>query len=172
MASTNVPLTSIGLYVGYAAVTSSDTLTTIPTTTFTHLPGLYSTPDFNIAPNTADATSYDEEEFTMKVTLLKEMPDNVTFGARYGKAIIDAWEALLTTYNSASNKGIWFVIAIKDPASETPTFDNALFFRGRPLKRGLPSTETNSGIDFDLYVAPESEPEAGKFNISTQKKIA
>ena len=62
MASTNVPLTSIGLYVGYAAVTSSDTLTTIPTTTFTHLPGLYSTPDFNIAPNTADATSYDEEE--------------------------------------------------------------------------------------------------------------
>ena len=172
MASTNVPLTSIGLYVGYAAVTSSDTLTTIPTTNFTHLPGLYSTPDFNIAPNTADATSYDEEEFTMKVTLLKEMPDNVTFGARYGKAIIDAWDALVAAYNSEANKGIWFVIAIKDPASETPTFDNALFFRGRPLKRGLPATETNSGIDFDLYVAPESEAEAGKFNISAQKKIA
>ena len=172
MASTNVPLTSIGLYVGYAAVTSSDTLTTIPTTNFTHLPGLYSTPDFNIAPNTADATSYDEEEFTMKVTLLKEMPDNVTFGARYGKAIIDAWDALVAAYNSEANKGIWFVIAIKDPASETPTFDNALFFRGRPLKRGLPATETNSGIDFDLYVAPDIEPEAGTCNISTQRIIA
>lgn len=171
MASTNVPLTSIGLYVGYAEVGSSDTLTTIPTTTFTHLPGLYSTPNFNIAPNTEDASSYDEEEFTMKVTLLKEMPDNVTFGARYGKAIIDAWDALLAAYNSPTNKGIWFVIAIKDPASDTPTFDNALFFRGRPLKRGLPSTEANSGIDIDLYVAPESEPEAGKFNISTKKKI-
>lgn len=169
----NVPLTSIGLYVGYAALTTATTGTiadVTTSTTFTALPGLYSTPDFNVAPSTADATSYDETVYTAKVTLLREMPDNISFGARYGKEIITAWDKAVSDYKDASTKAMWFVIAIKDPSSTTPTFDNALFFRGRPLERGLPSTEANSGIDFDLYVAPESEPTAGKLDMGTTKK--
>ena len=169
----NVPLTSIGLYVGYVALTTATTNTiedVTASTPFTALPGLYSTPDFNIAPSTADATSYDETVYTAKVTLLREMPDNISFGARYGKEIITAWDTAVATYNNSTTKAMWFVIAVKDPSSTTPTFDNALFFRGRPLERGLPSTEANSGIDFDLYVAPESEPTAGKLDMGSTKR--
>lgn len=149
----NIPLSTIGVKVSYAVETTAGTR---PTTGYKKIHGLYSTPDFNIAPNTADATSFDEEDYTRKLTLLREMPDTVQFGVRFGQTFATEWEALRSAYKTgietaAGAKETWFCIDIKG-------YDKALYFTGEPLALGIPAMEANSGIDHIAYIAPTSEP--------------
>lgn len=147
----NIPLSTIGVRVSYAVETSSGTR---PTTAYTIIKGLYSTPDFNVAPSTADVTSFDNVEYTSKIALLKEMPDTIEFGARFGQEFANGWKALVTAYETANTAGkeVWFCIDI-------PDYDESIYFTGRPIKLGLPALEANSGIDTAVYVAPTGEPQ-------------
>lgn len=150
----NIALSTIGVRVGYFKETEAITATSaLKGKTFTRLHGLYSTPDFNVAPNTADVTSFDNETYTSKITLLREIPDNVEFGARFGQEFATEWEALCTAYDDAAAKGtrVWFCITIKG-------YTKAIYFKGKPLDLGLPAMEANSGIDISVYISPESEP--------------
>ena len=54
----NIPLSTIGVKISYAVETTAGVR---PTTGYNIIHGLYSTPDFNAAPNTADATSFDNK---------------------------------------------------------------------------------------------------------------
>ena len=145
----NIALTTIGVKVSYA---TEQTAGTRPITGYKVIHGLYSTPDFNVAPNTADATSFDNKEYTSKVTLLKEMPDNIEFGARFGQVFADEWKAAVSAEAAlADGKEMWFCIDI-------PDYDQSIFFTGRPLALGIPAMEANNGIDISAYVAPTGEP--------------
>lgn len=146
----NIPLSTIGVKVSYCVETTAGTP---PTTGYTHIPGIYNTPDFNVAPSTADATSFDNEEYTSKISLLKEIPDNIEFGVRLGQEFVTQWEALISAYETGieSSKETWFCIDI-------PGLDKSIYFTGRPIKLGLPAMEANSGIDSVAYVAPTGEP--------------
>ena len=146
----NIPLSTIGVKISYAVETVAGTR---PTSGYTRIHGLYSTPDFNIAPSTADATSFDNEEYTTKIALLKDMPDTIEFGARFGKQFASDWKALVSAHETAktANKEVWFCIDI-------PDYDEAIFFTGVPVELGLPSMEANSGIDTTAYVSPTGEP--------------
>lgn len=146
----NIPLSTIGVKVSYCVETTAGTP---PTTGYTHIPGIYNTPDFNVAPSTADATSFDNEEYTSKISLLKEIPDNIEFGVRLGQEFVTQWEALILAYETgiAASKETWFCIDI-------PGLDKSIYFTGRPIKLGLPAMEANSGIDSVAYVAPTGEP--------------
>lgn len=147
----NIPLSTIGVKVSYAKETVAGTR---PVAGYKVIKGLFSTPDFNVAPNTADVTSFDNVEYTSKIALLKEMPDTIEFGARFGQEFANGWNALMTEYSTAqsSKLEIWFCIDI-------PGYDKSIYFTGRPIKMGLPAMEQNSAIDTTVYVAPTSEPE-------------
>ena len=147
----NIPLSTIGVKVSYAVEITAGTR---PTTGYKVIKGLFSTPDFNVAPNTADVTSFDNLEYTSKIALLKEMPDTIEFGARFGQQFADDWNDLVTAHTTAKNgnKEVWFCIDI-------PDYDESIYFTGRPIKMGLPALEANSAIDTTVYVAPTSEPE-------------
>lgn len=146
----NIALSTIGVKISYAVEASAGTR---PTSGYKRIHGLYSTPDFNAAPSTADVTSFDNEEYTSKIALLKDIPDNIEFGARFGQTFYDEWTALCTAYDSAkeANKEVWFCIDI-------PDFTKSIYFTGRPIKLGIPAMEANSGIDGSAYVAPTGEP--------------
>lgn len=149
----NIPLSTIGVKVSYAVETTAGTR---PTNDYKVIKGIFSTPDFNVAPNTADVTSFDNVEYTSKIALLKEMPDAIEFGARFGQEFANGWKALVQAYETgiSSKKETWFCIDI-------PGYDESIYFTGRPIKMGLPAMEQNSAIDTTVYVAPTSEPEYG-----------
>ena len=146
----NIPLSTIGVKVSYCVETAAGER---PSANYTHIPGIYSTPDFNIAPSTADTTSFDNLEYTSKTPLLKEIPDTIEFGVRLGQEFVTQWEALIEAYTTAiaANKETWFCI-------DVPGLTKSIYFTGRPLTLGLPAMEANSGIDSSAFVAPTGEP--------------
>lgn len=149
----NIPLSTIGVKVSYAVETTAGTR---PTTGYKKIHGLFSTPDFNIAPSTTDATSFDEINYTYKLTLLREMPDSVTFGARFGQTFANDWSAAVAAYEtgikaSPTPKETWFCIDIEG-------YSKSLFFTGRPLALRFPAMEANNRIDHTAYIAPTGEP--------------
>ena len=146
----NIALTSIGVSVSYAVETVAGTR---PTAGYTKISGLKSTPDFNQAPNTADATTFDNLEYTTKVALLKELPDTLEFNAVFGQEFANNWATLMTAYETGRNSGLntWFCIDI-------PGYDKSIFFVGQPIKMGMPAMEVNSVIEAPVYIVPIGEP--------------
>lgn len=146
----NIPLSTIGVKISYAVESTAGTR---PTTGYSIIHGIYSTPDFNSAPTTADATSFDNKEFTTKIPLLKEIPDNLEFGVRLGQTFVTEWETLITQYETAieTSKETWFCIDIEG-------LSKSIYFTGKPIPLGIPAMEANSGIDMTAYISPTGEP--------------
>lgn len=143
-------LTTIGVKISYAVETIKDTR---PTSDYIHIPNIKSTNDFNPQPSTADGTTFDETEFTTKVPLLKEAPDNMEFTANLSQEFYDAWATLVSAYNTAneSNKNVWFCIDIKG-------LDKSIYFTGVPSALGIPEMSANSIVEITAYVTPTGEP--------------
>ena len=146
----NIPLSTIGVKISYAVETAAGTR---PAAGYNIIHGIYSTPDFNAAPNTADATSFDNKEYTTKIALLKEIPDNLEFGARMGQTFVNEWETLVSAYETGIEASLetWFCIDIEG-------LDKSIYFTGKPIALGIPSMEANSGIDITAYISPTGEP--------------
>lgn len=142
-------LTTIGVKVGYALANEGDEH---PKTGYTHLKGLRTTPDFNVAPNTADVSTFENVEFTSKVGLLKEAPDNYEFGGVLSQGLGTDWKTLITAYGTGA-KRMWFVIEVQG-------YDDAMYFSGIPEKLSFPSFEVNNAItDMSLFInADGGEP--------------
>lgn len=154
----NIPLSTIGVKIGYKVETSSDAKDgkTPAKGEYTRIHGIYSTPDFNAAPNTADATSFDNKEYTTKISLLKEIPDNLEFGVRLGQEFVTEWGNLIQAYETGikTQSGAletWFVIDIDG-------LNKSIYFTGKPISLGIPAMEANSGIDITAYISPTGEP--------------
>lgn len=145
-----IPMSTIGVKVSYCIETTAGTR---PTTGYTHIKGIKSTPDMNVAPSTADTTTFDNLEYTTHIDLLKEMPDTLEFNSQFSQELYDTWTAMVTASKEASKTGkrTWFCIDI-------PTFDKSIYFAGVPSSMGMPAMETNSAIEQTLYIVPTSEP--------------
>ena len=65
-----IALSTIGIKVSYAVEAAAGKR---PTTGYKHIPDLKSIPSINPAPNTADATTFDNLEYTSYVQLLKDI---------------------------------------------------------------------------------------------------
>lgn len=146
----NIGLTTIGAKVSYAIETKAGTR---PTSDYIHIAGLKSTPDLNIAPSTGDGTTFENEEFTTKIPLLKEMPDTLEFNAVLGQDFYDTWETLVSSTKTALESGlqVWFCIDIKG-------LSKSIYFTGEPVKMGIPAMEVNSVIECPVYIVPTGEP--------------
>lgn len=144
-----IALTSIGIKISYSTETTKGTR---PTTGYKVLPDLKSIPDFNPQPNTADATTFDNLEYTSYVKLLKDIGGALEFNANLTQDLYDAWSVMITANNNLTDgKQMWYCVDI-------PNFDKSIFFTGDPSEMGIPSAEANSLLETSVYIVPTSEP--------------
>lgn len=144
-----IALTSIGIKISYATEANKGTR---PTTGYKVLPDLKSIPDFNPQPNTADATTFDNLEYTSYVKLLKDIGGALEFNANLTQDLYDAWSVMITANNNLTDgKQMWYCVDI-------PNFDKSIFFTGDPSEMGIPSVEANSLLETSVYIVPTSEP--------------
>lgn len=136
------PLAAIDVKIGYSLT---------KTGTYKRIPDLKTSGDFNPAPNTADATTFDNVEYTTYVDLLKDLGGAIEFGANLTSGFISAWEDCVT---AAGATGCYFAISV-DGVSKS------VFFKGKPSALGMPSLTANALIETSVYITPIGEPEWG-----------
>ena len=83
-----IALSTIGIKVSYAVETTAGTR---PTTGYKHIPDLKSIPSINPAPNTADATTFDNLEYTSYVQLLKDIGGALEISANFTQKLFEVW---------------------------------------------------------------------------------
>lgn len=170
-----IPLTSIGVWVGYG-YQETETVTP-PTTdlTFTHIPMIKEIPDLDSAPDNIETTSLDNDEYKTYVSGLKDLGGALAFTAGLSNdlltlwngtgekdsptAVCDCWEKI-----KDSNEGaLWLCVDI-------PGLTKSIYFKFEPSKIGLTGMGVNEAIDVDLHITPLSEPQWAA-DLDDSKKI-
>lgn len=134
-----------GIKVKYAVEATAGTR---PTTNYTVIPNIKSTPDFNPEPSTLDVTDLSDTEWKRSIKGLKDIGGAIAFGANLTTGLQSAWETLMSAYETAkaSGKATWFEISV-------PNFDS-FYFAGEPSALGLGAFEVDSVAEIELYIAP------------------
>lgn len=145
-----IALSTIGIKVSYAVETTAGKR---PTADYTHIPDLKSIPSFNPSPNTADATTFDNTEYTSYVQLLKDLGGALEISANFTQELYNIWETMVTAYETgiAANKKTWLCFDI-------PGFDKSAYVPIQPAHMGIPEASANSLYETTLYVTPIGEP--------------
>lgn len=145
-----IDLSTAGVQLLYAAETTAGTR---PTSGYTRIRGVKSTPSLNPAPDTLETTTLDELEYKTYIDGLKDLGGALEFTFNLTEELITNWGTLMTTYTTAkaSGKAIWFEILV-------PGLTNAFFFTGNPSEMGLPETEVNSVLEITNYITPTNAP--------------
>ena len=145
-----IALSTIGVKVSYAVETTKGTR---PTTGFKHIPDLKSIPSINPAPNTADATTFDNTEYTSYVQLLKDIGGALEITANFTQELFDTWEELVTAYETAIAQGkeTWFCFDI-------PGFEKSAFITVQPARMGIPEASANALLETTVFITPTGEP--------------
>lgn len=137
--------TTAGVTLGYAVEATAGTR---PTTGYTAIPNIKSTPDFNSAPSMKQVTDLSDTVYHRYVAGLRDLGGSVAFKANFTTAFQTAWETLCTASATASatSKATWFEIKI--PGQES------FYFAGIPQSLGLGALEVDSIVEIDAYIAP------------------
>ena len=145
-----IDLSTAGVQLLYAAETTAGTR---PTTGYTRIRGIKSTPSLNPAPDTLETTTLDELEYKTYIDGLKDLGGALEFTFNLTEELITNWGNLMTAYTTAkaAGKAIWFEILV-------PGLTNAFFFTGNPSEMGLPETEVNSVLEITNYITPTNAP--------------
>lgn len=151
MASTNViNLSTAGVSVQYAVETVAGTR---PTSGYTKIIGVKSTPSLNPSPETLESTTLDETEYKTYVEGLKDLGGALEFTANLTQALVDQWDEVVTAYETAvaGNKSMWFTIVI-------PGIKESVYFTGKPSNLGAPETAVSSILETTLYITATNAP--------------
>lgn len=134
-----------GILVKYAVETTKGTR---PTTGYTTIDGVKSTPDFNPSPSALEVTDLSDKKYKRYIEGLTDIGGALQFGCNLTKDFKDAWETLVTASKTAyeDGKATWFEIAI-------PNFDS-FYFAGIPSELGLNGFEVDSVAEVNAYVTP------------------
>ena len=145
-----IALSTIGIKVSYAVETTAGTR---PTTGYKHIPDLKSIPSINPAPNTADATTFDNLEYTSYVQLLKDIGGALEISANFTQELFETWDEMVTAYETAIAEGkeTWFCFDI-------PGFDKAAFITVQPARMGIPEASANALLETTVFITPTGEP--------------
>jgi hypothetical protein len=145
-----INLSTAGVSLVYAV---EQTAGTRPTSGYTKLTGLKSTPSLNPAPETLESTTLDELEFKTYVKGLRDLGGSLEFNFNLTQNLVNEWDALITAYETAkaSNKATWFAVVI-------PGLTKAFFFTGEPSAMGVPEISVNSILEITNYITPTNAP--------------
>lgn len=146
-----INLSTLGVQLHYAVETEAGKR---PTTGFTRIYGIKSTPSLNPAPDTIETTTLDELEYKTYVDGLKDLGGALEFTFNLTEELIEKWDALMTAYEEAkeSNLRTWFAIVV-------PGLSEAFYFPGNPSSMGLPETSVNTVLEITNYITPVGAPE-------------
>lgn len=146
-----IDLSTAGIQLLYAVETTAGTR---PTTGYTRIKGVKSTPSLNAAPDTLETTTLDETEYKTYIDGLKDLGGALEFTFNLTEELITAWDTLMTAYTTAkaSGKATWFTIVV-------PGLTDSFYFTGNPSNMGLPETSVNSVLEITNYITPTNAPE-------------
>ncbi len=145
-----INLSTIGVQLHYCVEETSGTR---PTSGYTRIYGIKSTPSLNPSPDTIETTTLDELEYKTYVDGLKDLGGALEFTFNLTEELIEKWDELMTAYNTAkaANKRTWFAIVV-------PGLSDAFYFPGNPSAMGLPETSVNTVLEITNYITPVGAP--------------
>lgn len=145
-----IALSTAGVAVKYAVETEKGKR---PTTGYTRIHDIKSTPSFNVAPETIESTDLEQEEYKTYVAGLKDLGGALEFGANFTQELQTHWGQIVEAYKSALAEGkrMWFEIS-------HPKLEQAAFFPGEPAAMGLPETTVGGILETTLYITPNDAP--------------
>ena len=145
-----IALSTIGIKISYAIETTKGTR---PTSGFKHIPDLKSIPSINPAPNTADATTFDNKEYTSYVKLLKDIGGALEMSANFTQDLFEIWDKMVDAYETAIKDGkeTWLCVDI-------PGFENAVYITVEPSRMGIPEASANALLETSVFITPTGEP--------------
>ena len=145
-----INLSTAGVQLLYAV---EETKGTRPTSGYTRIKGIKSTPSLNPSPETLETTTLDETEYKTYIDGLKDLGGALEFTFNLTEELITVWDALMTAYEAAKveGKATWFTIVI-------PGLSESFYFTGNPSAMGLPETSVNSVLEITNYITPVGAP--------------
>lgn len=145
-----INLSTIGVQLHYCVETTAGER---PTTGYTRLYGIKSTPSLNPSPETIETTTLDELEYKTYVDGLKDLGGALEFTFNLTEELVTKWDALMTAFEAGQKDGkqTWFCIVV-------PGLTQAFYFPGNPSSMGLPETAVNSVLEITNYITPVGAP--------------
>lgn len=145
-----IALSTIGIKVSYAVETTKGTR---PTAGYKHIPDLKSIPSINPAPNTADATTFDNLEYTSYVQLLKDIGGALEISANFTQELFEIWDGMVDAYEAGIKDGkeTWICFDI-------PGFEKSAFVTVQPARMGIPEASANALLETTVFITPTGEP--------------
>ena len=141
-------LSTAGVLVKYIVEASAGQR---PTTGYTTIPNIKSTPDLNPEPSGLEVTDLSDTEWKRYIKGLKDPGSALAFGAHNTSAFQTAWDTLVGAAETAAadSKATWFEIYV-------PGLSDSFFFTGTPSALGLSAMEVDAAAEIDAYVTPNS----------------
>lgn len=145
-----INLSTAGVQLLYAVESTAGTR---PTSGYTRIKGIKTTPSLNPAPDTLETTTLDELEYKTYIDGLKDLGGALEFTFNLTEELVTAWQTLMDAYEAGklANKATWFAIVV-------PGLTKAFFFTGNPSDMGLPETDVNSVLEITNYITPTNAP--------------
>lgn len=146
-----INLSTAGVMLAYAVESEKGTR---PTTGYTRIKGIKSTPSLNPAPETLETTTLDETEYKTYIDGLKDLGGALEFTFNLTEELIEKWDELMSAYEAGktSGKATWFTIIV-------PGLTNSFYFTGNPSEMGLPETSVSSVLEITNYITPTNAPD-------------
>lgn len=135
---------TIGVKLKYKTESSAGTR---PTSGYTQIPDIKSTPAIDINPNKLEVTNL-EDEYQRFIDGVKSVGDSFDFTANLTADLKTKWGSCVTAAKTAyaSGKQTWFEISI-------PNFDS-FYFAGIPTELGVNEMGVDAVIESTLHVVP------------------
>lgn len=146
-----INLSTAGIELQYCVETTAGTR---PTTGYTRIRGIKSTPSLNPSPESLETTTLDETEYKTYIDGLKDIGGAIEFTFNLTEELMTNWDALMTAYETgkAAGKATWFTIVV-------PGLSKSFYFTGNPSSMGLPETSVSSVLEITNYITPTNAPE-------------
>lgn len=135
---------TIGVKLKYAVEASAGTR---PTSGYTQIPDIKSTPAIDINPNKIEVTNL-EDDYRRYIDSVKDVGDSFDFTANLTADLKAKWESCVAAASSAwaSQLATWFEISI-------PNFDS-FYFAGIPGELGVNEMGVDAVIESTLHIVP------------------
>lgn len=138
-------LSTAGVSLKYCVETTAGTR---PTASYTAVPNIKETPDFNPEPSTLEVTDLSDTVWKRYIAGLKDPGGALSFTANLTSAFKTAWETLVTAYATgiAASKATWFEIKV-------PTV-GSFYFAGVPSALGINGMQVDAVAEVSVYITP------------------
>ena len=138
-------LSTAGVSLKYCVETTAGTR---PTASYTAVPNIKETPDFNPEPSTLEVTDLSDTVWKRYIAGLKDPGGALSFTANLTSAFKTAWETLVSAYTTAasSSKATWFEINV-------PTV-GSFYFAGIPSELGINGMSVDAVAEVSVYITP------------------